>query len=384
VVVSIPNTLEVAHSCWISRLKLQDFRGYSALSVDVEPGPLVLTGPNGAGKTNILEAISLLSPGRGLRRAKLEDIKRFSSSLHSWAVVVDLFVPLGEIRIGTGVESSLSEKRVVRVNGASQPQNSLLEWLSVIWQTPQMDRLFIEGASIRRKFLDHLVMGLDPEHARRLHKYEHALRERSRLLKDMKPDSSWVSILEETMARESVAIIASRQEFIKLLNDFCQEGLTTFPKARTQLEGDVERSLERNAALEVEENLQKKLFESRSRDAMMGGAEIGAHQSDFQIYHLDFDRPAGLCSTGEQKALLLSMMMANCRLQKSIRGVTPVLLLDEVVAHLDEQKREALFKEIRALGLQTWMTGTDRGVFSPLEGFAQFFHVLNASIHPQY
>ena len=370
-------------SCWVESLHLQNFRNYKSLALRTSCDPVVLTGSNGAGKTNILEAISFLSPGRGLRKDKLGNVTSLGTE-EGWIVSVGLQSNGEKHVVGTGLEKlptgQVSEKRTIRVNQQSVPQTDLSQWVHVIWQTPQMDRLFIDGMTERRKFLDKLIAGLDPAHTGRLYRYDYALRERSRLLRENIRDQAWLKTLEETMVGESVAICASRQDFLEKLNTFCQQRVSHFPRAKLAIRGEIENWLQEYPALEVEALLLQKLHDQRGHGALHGGASHGAHHSQIEIWHTEIGHPADICSTGEQKALLLSIMLADCRLQFAMQKRAPLLLLDEVLAHLDEQRRESLFVEIRDLKVQAWMTGTDGRIFEPIKKSAQFFTIAEGKV----
>lgn len=342
----------------------------------------MLTGHNGAGKTNLLEAVSLLAPGRGLRRARLEDIGRREAQ--GWAVAATVETPDGAVDIGTGYDPTENRRRTVRIDGtAARGQSALGEAVNAVWLTPQMDRLFIDGAAGRRRFLDRLVFGGDPRHAGRVATYDHALRERSRLLRDGVGDRAWLETLETTLAERGVAIAAARREMTARVARFCEQPLEAFPGAALEVTGTVENWLDDGPALAAEDRLRAALEENRARDAIAGGAAIGPHRSDLQVRHLGHAMPADQCSTGEQKALLIAIVLANARLEAAQRNRAPLLLLDEVAAHLDRERREALFAEILAMGLQVWLTGTDRAQFEPLRGAAQFFTVVDGVLREE-
>jgi DNA replication and repair protein RecF len=389
---------------WLSRLSLTQFRCYETAALDIAPGPVVLTGVNGAGKTNLLEAVSFLSPGRGLRGAKLTEISRrvlgsgsvadkagaSGTNAGNWAVAAEVETPDGQRFVGTGRDAAFGsgaglvrERRVVKVDGDFvRGQQALSEVLAVVWLTPQMDGLFRESASGRRRFLDRLTYGFDPEHAGRISAYEHAMRERSRLLKSGRADTVWLSSLEDTMARYGVAIAAARRAFLERLSRSGAAAVSAFPQARLALAGDLESQLETQPALSVEDKLRELLARGRRRDAETGGASVGPHRSDLVVDHVAKDMPAAMCSTGEQKALLISMVLAHARLVTLDRGAPPLLLLDEVAAHLDATRRAALYDEILALGAQAWLTGTETSVFLELADRAQFFKVQDGMVAP--
>jgi len=393
----------------VDKLTLTDFRCYARLRLETGPAPVVLTGPNGAGKTNILEALSFLAPGRGLRRARLAEASRrepgeiseraperaqerpsLRSSERAWAVAVRIRTPDGPRDVGTGREvlgDEKREKRRVQIDG--QPvsaQAALAEICSVQWLTPAMDRLFQEGPKARRSFLDRMVIGQDPAHAGRLYAYEHALRERSKLLRSgsQKPDPAWLDALEETLAAKGVAVAAARAHLARDLNEFCAHPLGPFPGAGLRLAGEVEDWLGEAPALEAEDRLRGALKNSREHDAEAGGAASGPHRSDLTVRHLARGRPAAECSTGEQKALLIAIQLGAARMQRQASGAAPLLLLDEVTAHLDETRRAALFDELEALDAQAWMTGTDAALFDGLKGRAQFFAVRDGVVTAEF
>jgi len=341
----------------LSRLVLTDFRNHAGLTLAPGPGFVVLTGENGAGKTNVLEAISLLAPGRGLRRAPLGEMARQSGS-GGFGVAATLD---GDVALATGTRANAPERRVVRINGAPAAATALAEWLTVLWLTPAMDRLFVEGASERRRFLDRLTLALAPAHAIHTNRYEAAMRARNRLLADdAAPDPQWLSALEAQLAEHGAAIEAARRETVALLAerlDAAQDG--PFARAGLALEGWSGDA----AALAAE------LRTSRSRDAAAGRTLAGPHRGDLAVTHLGKRQPAALCSTGEQKALLLGIVLAHADLVAERTGRPPVLLLDEVAAHLDPSRRAALFERLAGKG-QVWMTGTEPALFAAIGGDA--------------
>jgi DNA replication and repair protein RecF len=382
--------LQSSGTAAVTRLVLTDFRNYAGLRLNVEALPVVLTGENGAGKTNLLEAVSFLSPGRGLRRAKLPDVTRRGEDV--WAVAATLQDQTGETDIGTGLEAvsvengtEPSTRRVVKVDGVSVRSANVLADFSVVgWLTPQMDRLFVEGASARRRFLDRLVYGFDTGHARRVSAYEKSLRERARLLRSGQRDPSWLSALENTMAEHGVAVAAARRDAVMRLGAAMDDGFglagDNFPRAVVRAEGVVENWLEDLPAVEVEGRFLDALKASRDQDAIAGGAKCGPHRSDMAVMHGPKSMPASQCSTGEQKALLIAIILADARLQAARLGRAPILLLDEVAAHLDDKRRTALFEELIEIGGQAWLTGTDASLFQPLQNKAQFVTVSQGEI----
>jgi DNA replication and repair protein RecF len=372
----------------LTRLVLTDFRGYARARLAVDGRPVVLHGPNGAGKTNLLEAISFLAPGRGLRRAKLSEIDRRGSG-SAWALAATVTTPRGEFDIGTGRDaaSETGERRSLRLDGApARSQQDLSERFAVFWLTPEMDRLFAESAAGRRRFLDRLTAGFDPGHWSRLLAYERALKERARLLRESREgaraDPAWLKALEEIMAETGVALAAARREAVARLHAACAEASGPFPRAGLAVEGDIENALGDKPALAVEEAFRSALDSSRPLDAESGVTQCGPHRSDLKAHHLETGAPAALCSTGEQKAVLVSVVLAHARLMALHRGACPVLLLDEVTAHLDAARRDALYKALLDLGAQAWLAGTEAILFAGLKGRAQFFAVSSAALAP--
>ncbi len=377
----------------VTRLVLTDFRNYREARLTLGTASVVLTGPNGAGKTNLLEAVSFLAPGRGLRGAKLSEIDRrqraaSGGTSRGWAVAAVVATRRGTLRIGTGHDVGLQptgERRIVRIDGEpARGQAVLGERLGVVWLTPSMDRLFLEGPSGRRRFLDRLVLGLDPAHASHVAAYEQALRERSRLLRDGPADSAWFAALEKVMAERGVAVAAARRDAVQQLDRVCAEAEGPFPRARLRLIGTVEDWLEAMPALAAEAKLASTLAANRQADAQAGGALIGPHRSDLAVALADKDIAAELASTGEQKALLISILLAHARLQRAVRGEPPLLLLDEIAAHLDASRRAALFDALLRLDSQTWLTGTDEALFAPLRCQAQFLSVHDGNLAPTF
>jgi DNA replication and repair protein RecF len=380
----------------VTRLVLTDFRNYRTVRLDLDaglgpgPGPVVLTGPNGAGKTNLLEAMSFLSPGRGLRNARLSDIDRRDPGVppdpptSGWAVAATVMARRGPLSIGTGrVGEAGGERRTVRIDGEpARGQAALAERLGVLWLTPPMDRLFVEGPTGRRRLLDRLVLGLDPAHAARVARYQQALRERARLLRDgiSHADPAWLGALEEIMAAEGVAIAAARRDAVERLDRVCAQAEDAFPRARLSLVGTLESWLETTPALAVEERFRAALAQSRASDAPSGGAGLGPHRSDLAVHHAEKGIAAEAASTGEQKALLIAIVFAQARLQRAVRGEPPLLLLDEVAAHLDAARRAALFEVLAGLDGQAWITGTDAALFAPLRGTARFISVADGAL----
>lgn len=366
----------------ITRLTVSDFRCYGRARLDgLSERSIVLTGPNGAGKTNLLEAISLLTPGKGLRGARNPEIARVAGA-GGWAVAAELLTEqdLAPVALGTGLEPD-GERRTVRVDGETAGQADLADHLSVVWLTPQMDRLFLEGPGGRRKFFDRLVYGFDTSHAGRVLQYEKVMRERSRLLRDGNRDEAWLGALEMQMAERGVAIAAARAELVRRLNGAFEDRKTPFPQPSLELKGEVDAWLASGiSAVDIEDRLISALADARDHDSESGGAAIGPHRSDIEVMHVAKAMPAALASTGEQKALLISIVLAQSALALVEQGRCPILLLDEISAHLDEARRHHLYDALADLGGQVWMTGTDRSLFDGLGSSSRHIRVENGQI----
>lgn len=371
----------------IARLSLSNFRSYVAAQLATSGRPVVLTGSNGGGKTNILDAISMLAPGRGLRSSDLADHVRKGPTLSSslWAVAATISRGAETYEVGTGLAASASgvKTRQVRLNGSpAQTSAELGEIIEMTWLTPAMDRLFIEGASGRRRLIDRLTLGFSPTHARSALGYEQAMRERARLLKYGPRDAAWLGALEDQMASHGLALACARSATVGKLNDALREREQsgTFPSATLRMDGGVDELLgaESEKASTV---FRERLEHSRVRDSESGRTCWGPHLSDLIVRHSGKCMDARDCSTGEQKSLLISILLAHARQLSHIKdGIAPVLLLDEIVAHLDDFRRVALFQEILAVGAQAWMTGTDSSMFAQLRGYADFFEVADSRI----
>jgi DNA replication and repair protein RecF len=370
----------------VTRLTLTNFRNYPTAKLALDAGLVVLTGPNGAGKTNLLEALSFLAPGRGLRAAKLGEIDRRTGdtgamSCLGWAVAAVATTRCGIVRIGTGRDPAGGDRRSVRIDGEpARSQAALGDLLGVVWLTPQMDRLFVDGPAGRRRFLDRLVLAIDPAHAARVGSYEQAVRERARLLRDGSADHSWLGALEEVIAAKGVAVTAARLETVHRLDAACAAAEGPFPRARLVLAGVVEAWLEAKPALAVEADFAMALAEARGEDAITGGAAIGPHRSDLVVTLVPNGVAAEFASTGEQKALLIAIVLAHAKLQRALRGDPPLLLLDEIAAHLDAGRRMSLFGLLADLDGQVWLTGTDAATFAPLRNRAQFLSVSGGAV----
>ena len=372
----------------VARLSLSDFRNYRASSLDLQPGAVVLTGENGAGKTNLLEAVSFLSPGRGLRRATLEDVARQGAD-NGFAVHARLEGAFGDCEIGTGTAGATVAEgagRRVRINGeTARSADAMLEWLRVLWVTPSMDALFTGPAGDRRRFLDRLVLAIDPAHGRRALDYEKAMRARNRLLSEDSRDAAWFDAIETQMAETGVAIAAARAEMVRLIAAMNERLPETgpFPKAEIALEGTIDEAVGNGPAVDVEEMFRALLRDLRYRDRAAGRTLEGPHRSDLLVRHAPKDMPAARCSTGEQKALLVGLILAHARLSGELSGSAPILLLDEISAHFDPDRRAALFSILEELNCQAFMTGTEISLFSALEGRAQFLSVSAGAILPR-
>jgi DNA replication and repair protein RecF len=375
----------------VTRLMLTDFRNYREARLAFGTEPVVLTGPNGMGKTNLLEAVSFLAPGRGLRGARLTEIDRRNMATcqdntvevatRGWAVAATMATCRGTLRIGTGRDAADGDKRVVRIDGEpARSQAALAERLGVVWLTPPMDRLFLDGPSGRRRFLDRLVVALDPAHAARVGAYEQAVRERARLLRDGPADPAWLAALEGVMSAQGVAVAAARRDAVQRLDRACSAAEKPFPQARLKLAGTVEDWLDEMPALAAEAKFADALAVARPSDAVTGGAAIGPHRSDLMVSLAQTGIAAELGSTGEQKALLISILLAHAELQRALRGEPPLLLLDEITAHLDPGRRTALFEALARFESQVWLTGTDEALFAPLRGRAQFLRVRDGTV----
>ncbi|MBP0466258.1 DNA replication/repair protein RecF [Roseomonas sp. PWR1] len=372
----------------LTRLRLTDFRSWPSLDVPFHAPIVAIAGENGAGKTNLLEAISLLGPGRGLRGARMGELgRRADGAARPWAVAGRFATPQGDFDIGTGSDpDGGTDRRVFRLDGQPvRAQADLADRVAVVWLTPQMDRLFQEAASGRRRFLDRLAWALEPGHAREVAAHDNAMSQRNRLLAEGRADPRWLAGLEDAMARHAVAASATRRALAARLNAVMAAGTATgaFPAARMDLLCPIAAALAEQPALAAEDALREALAADRRRDAAAGGAARGAHRADMALVHLPKDQPAEICSTGEQKALLISVVLAHAALIAEARGFAPLLLLDEVAAHLDAARREALFAALATLPAQSFLTGTDPEVFRPLRGLADRFRAGGGNLVPE-
>lgn len=377
-------------AAFIQRLTLTNFRSYHAAQILLDrTGPVVLTGANGAGKTNLIEAISLLAPGRGLRRATMEELA-FSEGDGAWAVSAEIEGMLGLATLGTGIDPSAGEEsapiRKCRIDreivGSAA---AFADHLRVVWLTPAMDPLFNGPASERRRFLDRLVLAVDAQHSSRVAALERSLRSRNRLLEGAPSDSHWLDAVEHETAEVAVAVAAARAETVKRLSAallVSRRETPGFPQAEIALQGWMEQLLPDHSATEIEDRYRALLKENRARDAAAGRTLDGPHLSDLAISHAGKNIPAAEASTGEQKALLIRLVLAHAGLIKQMTNFAPLLLLDEVVAHLDPSRRAALYDALSSLGAQVWMTGADPAAFGDIIGRAILFVVRNGNVEP--
>ena len=370
-------------AAFIRRLTLTNFRSYHAAQVQLDrAGPVVLTGANGIGKTNLVEAVSLLAPGRGLRRATMEELA-FSEGDGAWAVSAEIEGMLGLATLGTGIDPPAGEESVptrkCRIDRESVGSaTAFADHLRVVWLTPAMDPLFNGPASERRRFLDRLVLAVDAQHSSRVAALERSLRSRNRLLEDSPGDSHWLDAVEHETAEVAVAVAAGRAETAKRLSAALEASRDTareFPQAQITLQGWMEQLLPDHSAVEIEDRYRSLLKDNRARDAAAGRTLDGPHLSDLVVSHASKNIPAADASTGEQKALLIRLVLAHASLIKQMTGFAPLLLLDEVIAHLDPSRRAALYDALSLLGAQVWMTGADPAAFGDIVGRAQVFLV---------
>ncbi len=384
---------EPRRSIWVERLSLTNFRNYATARLELTRDPVVLLGPNGAGKTNLLEAVSLLAPGLGLRRAPFAELARLGGA-GDWAVAARVHTPRGSVDIGTGrlpvqdaADAGSRAGRLVRIDGVTQSgSGALADWVEMVWLTPAMDGLFTGPASERRAFLDRLTLCFDPGYRTRAGQFERAMRQRNRLLQDGVDDEARFAGLELIMAETGTATAATRAQAAAALETTIaarreRDPGSPFPWSRIALEGWIEQRLAEQPAVDVEDAYLAELQRGRERDRAAGRTLVGPHRTDMTVEHGPKAMPAQHCSTGEQKALLIGLVLAHAELLAERRdGAAPLLLLDEIAAHLDASRRAALLAEILRFGAQAWMTGTDRHPFSRLENRARFLHVEEGRI----
>jgi len=372
-----------APSARLRRLTLTDFRSYERAEIVFDGRPVAIAGENGAGKTNLLEAISLIGPGRGLRGARLDELPRIGG-LGGWAVSARIDDGDDERRFGVGVTASKPDRRICRIDDASATGPGVfVDHLRLLWLTPAMDRLFMEGAGERRRFIDRMTLAQDPAHGKSSSAYEKAMRQRQRLLDEGARDDEWLSALELQIAEAGVAIAAARRDTAAMLAaQAVGDNDAIFPAADIALEGELEKALGNASAGDVEDEFVETLKVGRRRDAEAGRALTGPHRSDLLVTHRKKGQAARLCSTGEQKALLIGLVLANARGMAARPGSAPlIILLDEVAAHLDAVHRAGLFAILDELGFQSIMTGTDQSLFSAWGDHAQHFNAQSGALH---
>ena len=372
----------------IRRLTLANFRNYHAAALEIDATTIVLMGPNGAGKTNLIEAISFLAPGRGLRRATLDEVA-FSEGDGSWAVAAEIEGALGLATLGTGIERALEDgaaiQRKCRID--REPVASaaaFADHLRVLWLVPAMDALFVGAPSERRRFLDRLVLAVDAEHASRVNALERSLRSRNRLLEEPRPDSQWLDAVEHETAELAVAVAGLRVETVRRLEAMLTRRKdSAFPAAEIALDGWMEQLIPAHPAVEIEERYRAVLRDTRARDAAAGRTLDGPHLTDLKVVYAAKSIAAADASTGEQKALLIGLILAHARLIAEMTAHAPILLLDEVVAHLDPARRRALHGELAQLGTQVWMTGADPALFAEIAADATMVEVASGRLEPR-
>ena len=370
----------------VRRLILADFRSYAALDLALDPHMIVLTGENGAGKTNVLEALSLLSPGRGLRRAELADCARIGGR-GGFAVSVEIESQGHRVQLGVGLDPPDGDEpqaRRFRLDRAPAPSaRALADHLRLVWQTPAMDQLFTGSAGERRRFLDRLVLAVDPDHGTRVNALERALRNRNRLLEQGAADRRWVEAAEHEVAELAIAVAAARHDTVARLAALilAERGEPSpFPFAEIALDGEIEALVADRPALAAEDRYRAILADNRGRDAAAGRTLIGPHTSDLVVRHGPKQLEARQCSTGEQKALLTGLVLAHAHLVAAASGIVPIVLLDEIAAHFDPKRRAALFDELARIGGQVWMTGADEAAFAELADRAEILRVTPGRI----
>jgi DNA replication and repair protein RecF len=382
----------------VLRLTLTDFRNYASLRIEPRARFVVLVGANGAGKTNLLEAISMLALGRGLRGAEFESLARLHAEPKRWAVAAHLQTSHGATEIGTAWEKPVSEldqtiaqtgnqtgtrSRTVAIDGMPQKSaGALAGRVSMSWLTPAMDRLFQGPPADRRRFLDRMTALLFPDHASHVAVFERLMRERNALLAESSFDTNWAQSLELQMAETAIAIAHARMEATSDISTFfgTEDRTGQFPWGQLALDGDIERSLQQLSALQAEETYRTSLARNRNADRAAGRTLSGPHRTDMTVTHGPKSMPAGLCSTGEQKALLIGLVLAQARAVRKACGTSPMLLLDEIAAHLDKTRRTGLFQQLDDLGSQVWMTGTDIQFFDGIQGSGVVYGVENGTL----
>lgn len=358
---------------WLSGLRLNNFRNYETIRLELGQASVVLVGANGAGKTNLMEAVSLLSPGKGMRRAKTTHLARIGAAMPDWSVSAALETEDGVMQIGTGVPAdSQTGRRIMRREGMTVSQADIATQLSVSWLTPQMDGVFIDSPGTRRRFLDRLVIAFDAAHIGRTNRYEKLMRERTLLISEGRGDVGWFNALEASLAETAIAITAARRALIHDLNIEAKDGWHGFPGVRFELQGDIESWLDAMPALAVED---RHMAAAGALRADGTSTLPGPHASEVNAYDAVSGTPAYLASTGQQKALLIAVVLAHARLQERRLGRPPIMLLDDVAAHLDAKRRYALFEALHDLGGQSWFSGSDASLFEGIGKAAQFMKI---------
>ena len=372
----------------VRRLTLNNFRNYHTASLETGAKTIVLVGPNGAGKTNLVEAISFFAPGRGLRRAILDEVA-FNEGDGSWAVAAEIEGALGLATLGTGIERPLEEGATVlrKCRIDREPVGSaaaFADHLRVVWLVPAMDTLFVGAPSERRRFLDRLALAVDAEHGSRVNALERSLRSRNRLLEEARPDTHWLDAVEHETAELAVAVAVQRVETVSRLDGvLASRKGSAFPPAEIALDGWMEKLVPEHPAIEIEERYRAVLRDNRARDAAAGRTSDGPHLTDLKVIYAHKGIAAADASTGEQKALLIGLVLAHGRLIAEMTGFAPILLLDEIVAHLDPARRAALHVELAQLGGQVWMTGADPALFAEVGDDAMMVEVASGRLEPR-
>ena len=380
------NVINEKISHWLSNIRLINFRNYQELAIEIDKAPVVLVGKNGSGKTNVMEAISLLAPGRGLRRAGRDEItfKNLGNNLDkeelfpkTWALSANLITDIANWQIGTGISKD-SKHRIIKINQKPEPQSTLAKVCAISWLTPQMDGLFLDSPSSRRRFLDRLAIAFDPAHTGRLSRYDKLFRERNRMLADEIRDPAWYQLNENLLAETGVAIMATRHALIRDINRTVHYMQTDFPKLSAQLIGGGSELLYKIPALELEDRIKKSAKENREEGS---SSMMGPHMTDLHVKLSQKNQLANEASTGEQKALLITIILAHAMLQSERLKKPPLLLLDDVAALLDPWRRDALFDACSALAGQVWYSGIDERSFHSLKSKAQYFYVNDGIIN---
>jgi DNA replication and repair protein RecF len=372
----------------VRRLTLNNFRNYHAASLETGAKTIVLVGPNGAGKTNLIEAISFFAPGRGLRRANLDEVA-FSEGDGSWAAAAEIEGALGLATLGTGIERPLEDGATVlrKCRIDREPVGSaaaFADHLRVVWLVPAMDTLFVGAPSERRRFLDRLALAVDAEHGSRVNALERSLRSRNRLLEEARPDAHWLDAVEHETAELAIAVAGQRVETVHRLDGvLASRKGSAFPPAEIALDGWMEKLIPEHPAIEIEERYRAVLRDNRARDAAAGRTSDGPHLTDLKVTYAHKGIAAADASTGEQKALLIGLVLAHGRLIAEMTGFAPILLLDEIVAHLDPARRAALHVELAQLGGQVWMTGADPALFAEIGDDAMIVEVASGRLEPR-